>query len=94
MPSRHATPKAPEKPATQQTELLHRAQLFALPVLGDREIAQALGLPRSTWARLKKDPAVPPMFRLGRRKFMRTDALLAYMARLPQVKACEPKEKP
>jgi predicted DNA-binding transcriptional regulator AlpA len=62
---------------------VERAQLLAAlwqrPIVSDREAAQMVGLPRSTWAALKRSAGFPAQFSLGRRVFFRVDDLRAWL---------------
>ena len=55
------------------------AALWERHVVSDREAAQMVGLPRSTWAALKRSAGFPRQFSLGRRVFFRVDDLRAWL---------------
>lgn len=55
------------------------AALWSKPLLSDAEIAEALGLPLSTWQLTKRAKDAPPLFNLGRRVFARTADLRAWL---------------
>ena len=55
------------------------AALWERPVVSDREAAQMIGLPRSTWAALKRSAGFPAQFSLGRRVFFRVEDLRAWL---------------
>lgn len=71
--------------------LYHAQRISALwdkPVLPDEEIPQAIGLPPSTWAQVKARCQGPPMFKLGRRVFVRTADLIAWLEARATIDAC------
>ena len=49
------------------------------PYLADGEIAAAIGIPPSLWAACKRDGDSPPLFQIGRRLFVKTDDLRAWL---------------
>ena len=55
------------------------AHLWSKPILADREVAEALGLPYSTWAARKKAGDAPVLFHIGRRLYARTTDVLEYL---------------
>ena len=55
------------------------AALWTKPLLSDVEIAEALGLPLSTWQLTKRAKDAPPLFNLGRRVYARTADLRAWL---------------
>jgi len=57
------------------------AALWSKPVLSDPEIADALGLPYSTWQAIKATKDKPALFNIGRRVYARTDDLRAWLDR-------------
>lgn len=59
------------------------AALWSKPLLSDPEIAEALGLPLSTWQMLKSTGRTPPLFNLGRRVYARTADLRAWLDTRP-----------
>jgi len=58
-----------------------RAALWALPILSDEECAEALALPHSTLQWLKARREAPETFTIGRRVYVKTDALRAWLDR-------------
>lgn len=56
-----------------------RVLLWAAPVIPDGDIADAIGIPPSLWAALKSQGDTPPLFLIGRRLFVRTEDLRAWL---------------
>jgi predicted DNA-binding transcriptional regulator AlpA len=65
--------------AQSQADAQRVVALWGKPVLADSEAAAALGLPRSSWALLKRRGEAPPTFTIGRRVFVRTEDLRAWI---------------
>lgn len=53
--------------------------LWQKPILANVEIPDAIGIPLSLWATLKAEGDTPPLFTIGRRLFVRTDDLRAWL---------------
>lgn len=62
-----------------QVDVQRVVALWGKPILADSEAAAALGLPRSSWALLKRRGEAPPTFSIGRRVFVRTEDLRAWV---------------
>ncbi|MDA8110235.1 MAG: hypothetical protein M0015_16660 [Betaproteobacteria bacterium] len=63
-------------------EAERRALLWRAPVLADRDVPDALNLPPSAWNSVKSEGGGPPLFTIGRRVFVRTDDLRAWLDQL------------
>jgi predicted DNA-binding transcriptional regulator AlpA len=76
------TPTPAEAASIARNQAERIAALWQKPLLSDRECAEALGLPYSTWAGLKKSSraGAPSMFRLGRRLYAHTEEVRAWLA--------------
>ncbi len=55
------------------------AALWQKPILADAEIAEAIGLPYSSWQALKGKKDIPPLFNLGRRVYANTENVRAWL---------------
>jgi hypothetical protein len=55
------------------------ALLWQRPTIPDADIPDALGIPPSLWATQKADGDTPPLFTIGRRLFVRTVDLRAWL---------------
>lgn len=53
--------------------------LWQAPVIPDQHIPDAIGIPPSLWSALKYEGDSPPLFTLGRRLFVRTADLRAWL---------------
>lgn len=53
--------------------------LWQRPTIPDTDIPEAIGVPPSLWGALKADGDTPPLFTLGRRLFVKTDDLRAWL---------------
>jgi predicted DNA-binding transcriptional regulator AlpA len=80
--------RAPKDTPIARAQLL--AALWQRPIVSDAEAAAMVGLPRSTWAALKRSPGFPAQFRLGRRVFFRVDDLRAWL----DAKALDARKEP
>lgn len=63
----------------QREEAQRVAALWQKPALCDSDAAAAVGLPYSTWSLLKARKETPCMFSLGRRVFVKTEVLRAWL---------------
>jgi len=70
--------KHKRKPKAKPT-LARVNALWKKPVLSDTEIPDAVGLASSTWHVLKARGDCPQLFRIGRRVFVRTSDLHAWI---------------
>lgn len=60
------------------------------PVLSDREIPEVIGLAYSSWQALKLTGDTPPLFRIGRRVYARTEDVRAWLdAKAEKAKTAE-----
>ena len=53
--------------------------LWQRPTIPDAEIPEALGIPPSLWGALKAEGDTPKLFTIGRRLFVRTEDLRAWL---------------
>jgi hypothetical protein len=68
--------------ATQQQaldEAARRASLWSVPYLADADVPAALNCPPTLWALQKRLGDSPPLFTIGRRVYVRTDDLRAWL---------------
>ncbi len=56
-----------------------RVALWTAPVIPDPDIADAIGIPPSLWVACKSRGDTPPLFLIGRRLFVRTEDLRAWL---------------
>lgn len=56
-----------------------RALLWQHPSIADQDIPDALEIPLSLWQQQKADGDTPPLFTIGRRLFVRTADLRAWL---------------
>lgn len=78
--------REPTAPATnaalaQQAaeEVRRRAALWDLPLIADSDVPSALDVPASLWNQQKSIGDTPPLFCIGRRLFVRTADLRAWV---------------
>lgn len=55
--------------------------LWARPTIPDADIPEAIGIPPTLWASLKAAGDTPPLFTIGRRLFVKTTDLRAWLDR-------------
>ena len=66
--------------ATADAEQARRVVLlWQRPTIPDHEIPDAVGIPPTLWAALKSQGDTPPLFLIGRRLFVRTADLKAWL---------------
>lgn len=58
--------------------------LWQRPTIPDSEIPEAVGIPPSLWSALKSEGDTPPLFMIGRRLFVKTDDLRAWLDKKAQ----------
>jgi hypothetical protein len=65
--------------AAEEAEARRVVLLWQRPILPDREVPNAIDLPQSVWERCKADGDTPPLFTIGRRLYVRTKDLAAWI---------------
>lgn len=66
--------------ATADAEQARRAVLlWQKPILADAEIPEAIGIPGTLWETQKSIGDTPKLFMIGRRMFVKTDDLRAWL---------------
>lgn len=66
--------------ATADAEQARRVVLlWQRPTIPDADIPEAIGIPSGLWAALKSEADTPPLFTIGRRLFVRTSDLRAWL---------------
>lgn len=66
--------------ATADAEQARRVVLlWQRPNIPDGDIPDAIGIPPSLWATCKSEGDTPPLFQIGRRLFVRTSDLRAWL---------------
>jgi hypothetical protein len=53
--------------------------LWQRPNIPDHDVPEAIGIPLSLWGALKTEGDTPPLFTIGRRLFVRTSDLRAWL---------------
>jgi hypothetical protein len=64
---------------TNAAQAARVVSLWSWPAIPDQFIPEALVIPKSTWNKLKTDGDTPPLFELGRRLFVLTNDLRAWL---------------
>jgi hypothetical protein len=65
--------------ATEAERAQRQVLLWQKPFLPDHEIPAACDIPPTLWASLKQTGDSPPLFQLGRRLFVKTSDLRAWL---------------
>ncbi len=79
MAGKSSTAEVDARTAREHAERI--AALWLKPCASDREAAEMLGVPYSTWCAQKRRADFPPHFLIGRRHFYRTEDLRAFIDR-------------
>lgn len=65
--------------AADAAQVQRVVSIWQRPTIPDADIPEAVGVPPSLWAALKAEGDTPPLFMLGRRLFVRTSDLRAWL---------------
>ena len=70
---------APTEPRRPSRAVADVVLLWQRPTIPDADIPDAIGIPPSLWGALKAEGDTPPLFTIGRRLFVRTQDLRAWL---------------
>lgn len=77
---------------SQVTNYPPASELMAKPAMSFEEwFCGVVGLPETTAEELVRSPEAPPMFLLGRRRYIRTSDAIAWLDRMAQAKPYFPR---